>query len=49
MSKLAIIKQLSRQETRNSAGDYQADEQARITQSAGNNHAAQLARITQLS
>jgi hypothetical protein len=32
MGQLAIVKQMSRQESRSSAGNYQADEQAGITQ-----------------
>ena len=54
---MAIIKQMSRQVSPGSAGDYQADEQAGVTRlrcrvsdrCAGRCHGAQLARIRQLS
>ena len=57
MAQLEIVKQMSRQESRRSAGNYQADEHAGITQlswqlssrGAGGNHAAQLAVIKQIS
>ena len=57
MGQLAIVKQMSRQESRSSAGNYQADEQAGITQLswplsstlAGRNHSVQLAIVKQLS
>ena len=56
MAHLAIIRQMSRQVSRCSAGEYQADEQARVTRlslrlsgrSAGRCHAAQLAIIRQM-
>ena len=56
-AQLAIIKQMSMQESRSSAGNYQADEQVGITQLswqllsrlAGRNHAAQLKIIKQMS
>ena len=56
-AQLAIIKQLSRQESRSSAGNCQAAEQAGITQltwqlssrSAGRNHETQMAIIKQRS
>ena len=56
-AQLAIIKQLSRQESRSSAGNCQADEQTGITQlssqlssrGADRNHAAQLAVIKEMS
>ena len=42
-AQLAIIKQVSRQESHGSAGRSQADEEAGITHSAGNNQAAEQA------
>ena len=48
-AQLAIIKQMSRQESRSTAGSYQADEQAGITSSAGSYQADEQAGITQLS
>ena len=48
-AQLAIIKQVSRQESHGSAGRSQSDEQAGITHSAGNNQAAEQAGITRLS
>ena len=55
-AQLAIIKQISRQVSRVSAGDYQADEQAGVTRlswpqssrRAGRFHAAQLAITKQM-
>ena len=57
MAQLAIIKQMSRQVSCGSAGDYQADEQAGVTRlswpqssrRAGRCHAGQLAIIKQMS
>ena len=57
MAQLAIIKQMSRQVSRGSAGDYQADEQAGVTRlswpqssrRAGRCRAAQLPYIKQMS
>ena len=57
MAQLSIIKQMSRQVSRGSAGVYQTDEQAGVTQlswpqssrRAGRCHAAQLAIIKQMS
>ena len=57
MAQLAIINQMSRQVSRGSAGDYQADEQAGVTwlswpqssRRAGRCRAAQLAIIRQRS
>ena len=57
MAQLAIIKQMSRQVSCGSAGDYQADEQAGVTRlswpqssrRAGRYHAGQLAIIKQMS
>ena len=54
---LEIMKQMSRQEYRGSAGDYQADEQAGVTalrwrfssRCAGRCHGAQLVIIKQMS
>ena len=56
-AQLAIIKQMNRQVSRGSAGDYQADEQAGVTRlswpqssrRAGRCHAAQLSIIKQIS
>ena len=56
MAQLAIIKQMSRQVSRGSAGDYQADEQADVawlswrlsSRRAGRDRAAQLAIIKQM-
>ena len=57
MAQLAIIKQMSRQVSRGSAGGYQADEQAGVarlswpqsSRRAGRCRAAQLAYIKQMS
>ena len=57
MAQFSIIKQMSRQVSCGSAGDYQADEQAGVTQlswpqssrRAGRCRAAQLAIIKQMS
>ena len=57
MAQLAIIKQMSRQVSRGSAVDYQADEQAGVTRlswpqssrRSGRCRAAQLAYIKQMS
>ena len=57
MAQLAIIKQMSRQVSRGSAGDFQANEKAGVTRlswpqssrRAGRCHAAQLAIIKQMS
>ena len=57
MAQLVIIKQMSRQVSRSSAGDYQADEQAGVTRltwpqssrRAGRCRAAELAYIKQMS
>ena len=56
-AQLAIIKQMSRQVSRGSAGDYQADEQAGVTRLSwpqsrrrvGRCRVAQLAYIKQMS
>ena len=56
-AQLAIIKKVSRQESRSSAGNYQADHQAGTTKlrwqlssrGADRNHAAQLAFIKEMS
>ena len=57
MAQLAIIKQMSRQVSRGSAVDYQADEQAGVvwlswrlsSRRAGRCHAAQLATLKQMN
>ena len=57
MAQLAIIKQMNRQVSRGSAGDYQADEQAGVarrswqlsSRCAGRCRTAQLAIIKQIS
>ena len=57
MDQFSIIKQMNRNVSRGSAGDYQADEQAGVTRlnwpqssrRAGRCHAAQLAIIKQMS
>ena len=48
MAQLAIVKQMSRQESRTSAGNNQAHEQAELHGSAGNCQADEQAGITQL-
>ena len=56
-AQLASVSQMSRQESRGSAGEYQADEQAGVPglswrlsgRGAGRCHAAQLASIRQMS
>ena len=45
MGQLAIVKQMSRQESRSSAGNYQAAEQAGITQLSWHYQADEQARI----
>ena len=49
MAQLAIIKQMSRQVSRGSAGDYQADKQAGVYSSAGDYQAEKHAGVTRLS
>ena len=57
MAQLVIIKQMSRQVWRGSAGDYQADDQAGVTwlscrlssRRAGRCHSAQLATVKQMN
>ena len=48
MGQLAIVKQMSRQESRSSAGNKQADEQAGIPSSAGKYQADEQAGIKQV-
>ena len=48
-AQLAIIKQMSRQVSRGSAVDYQADEQAGVHGSAGHSQAEEQARVVRFS
>ena len=49
MAELSIIKQMTRQVLRGSAGDKQADEQADVEELRGNYQAEEQAGVTRLS
>ena len=49
MAQLSVIKQMSRQVSRGSAVDYEADEQAGVEELPGNYQAEEQAGVTRLS